>query len=837
MTLTENLIALYVGIIVINVLLAGGLWWTQREPPYRRLFYVWAATLIAGGMQGPFQEGALPISLSFTFTFVVNLALASLVGGLVSVVLPWRIYLWGVALGVAASIAASALGGSFWMVSLPVAAAVAAPLAHTSIKIILHRWSEVTAFGKGLLFTCLVFCGHNLDFPFLRDRAAFAPLGFTIAILIEFALSITGIATVLERVIIERASLQKTSESKDQFFANISHELRTPLTVILAALEDLLQRISETNARNQLGIMRRNAVRLLRLIDDLLDLTRLDAGGLRLTIAPLTMRGLLSNVFETQQPLAESKSISLVLNAPNESEIKDLFGDAHRIEMILTNLVGNALKYTESGGTVTLSIEEHRDGASVNVQDTGPGIAPDALPKIFDRFFQVDGKGRRRVGGVGLGLSLAKDLAELHDGRLIVESEVGVGSIFTLWLPKGNEHFRPEVVERRSRFDPNNPRRRGSDTAAEPVGPSHEPPFSPLPNTYDLPPMTNRARVLVVEDQDDLRRIIVELLSEKYEVLEARDGEEGIAAVRSERPDLVVSDIMMPKLTGTELCRTIKRDPDLRPTPVILLTARLGSEATLDAYAHGANDFVAKPFHPQVLLARVHAQLMLRAMSIHLASQEKMAAVGLLAAGVAHEVRNPLNFIINAAEVLSGLPLSAEDQEMLRIVADGGRRIDEIVSALQAHTQPFESTAASVPCNPVQGLRSAVRLLRHRMKGLTVHERFESTRDSQAASGAINQIFLNLVDNAVRSGAKNLWLTVEDRKDQLIVRVEDDGPGLPSEMLDWVFDAFFTTRAPGEGTGLGLYLARRMAEQSGGSLSVRQRPEGGASFELTLPAR
>jgi signal transduction histidine kinase len=836
-SLTENLIALYAGITVINVLLSGALWWTQREAPYRRLFFVWAATLLAGGIQAPFQQGALAISLSFSLTFAVNLALAALVSGLVSLSVPWRSYCVGIGLGVSASVAADFLGGPFWMVALPVAAFVALPLAHTSVRIAMLKWSELTAFGKGLVATCMAFCAHNLDFAFLRDEPDFAPLGFTIAILIEFALSITGIATVLERVIIERAFVQRTSDIKDRFFANISHELRTPLTVVLAAIEDLLQRVPDEAVREQLSIMRRNAIRLLRLIDDLLDLTRLDAGGLRLNIAPVVMRSLVTNVFETQQPLARARSLNLVLRSPDAPEIKGLYGDAHRLEMVLTNLVGNAIKYTQSG-TITVSIEEDGDGVRVHVEDTGPGIARDALPRIFERFFQAEGKERRHAGGVGLGLSLAKELAELHEGRITVKSEVGVGSVFTLWLPKGTDHFRPEVIERRTRFDPNNPRRRGEDGAIlDASQPAPAPPFSQPRTTDDLLPMGKKARVLVVEDQDDLRRMIRELLSQLHEVLEAKDGEEGIAMVRAERPDLVVSDVMMPRLAGTELCRMIKRDPALRATPVILLTARIGSEATLDAYAHGANDFVAKPFHPQVLLARVHAQLKLRSLGVQLASQEKMAAVGLLAAGVAHEVRNPLNFIINAAEALRELPLESEDKQLLEVVSDGARRIDEIVLALQAHTRPSESTAASVPCKPIEGLKSAVSLLRHRMKDVTVHQRFESDRESEAASGEVNQIFLNLVDNAVRAGAKNIWLSVEQKGSELVVRVDDDGPGIPTELLDRIFDAFFTTRAPGEGTGLGLYLARRIAEQNGGGLVALQRAEGGARFELRLPAK
>ena len=193
-----------------------------------------------------------------------------------------------------------------------------------------------------------------------------------------------------------------------------------------------------------------------------------------------------------------------------------------------------------------------------------------------------------------------------------------------------------------------------------------------------------KAKILLVEDQEEVREFISALLKPHYIVETARDGKEAIEILREHAPDLVVSDVMMPVMSGTELCRSIKEDPGLREIPVILLTARVGSEATLEAYAHGADDFVAKPFHPRVLMARIRAQLKLRDLGLRLAEREKLAVVGTLAAGILHEVRNPVNAILNASKLLSGgrAPEETED-ELVQIIEDGATRIQHITEALR----------------------------------------------------------------------------------------------------------------------------------------------------------
>jgi signal transduction histidine kinase len=293
---------------------------------------------------------------------------------------------------------------------------------------------------------------------------------------------------------------------------------------------------------------------------------------------------------------------------------------------------------------------------------------------------------------------------------------------------------------------------------------------------------------------------------------------------------------MMPGQSGIDLCRTLKGDPRWSHTPVILLTALAGSETTLEAYALGADDFVTKPFHPQVLLARVTAQIRLRGLSTQLVAQEKVAAVGLLAAGVAHEVRNPLNAVMNAARLLradGGVPKPNAD--LLEVMIDGTRRIEAIVSILDTHARPADEGGVQ-PYDVREGLDATLALLGFRLGGIEIERRYLTRRNAVGPAGPLNQVLLNVVDNAIRAGAHRIVATVDDAEDGRVrVRIEDDGPGVPHALADKIFDPFFTTRPVGEGTGLGLYLSRQLARKSGGELRLVSGASRGAAFELLLP--
>ncbi len=629
------------------------------------------------------------------------------------------------------------------------------------------------------------------------------------------------------------ARLEQLDRLKSEFFANVSHELRTPLTLISTPIEARLAEPMPEVERELLEGVRRNAHRLLRLIDDLLDLSRIDAGHLRLSVVPVDLSAM-ARQLETVYALgAKAKGIALLVAASEPTP--EVYGDLHRLDSVVSNLLGNALKYTPDGGAIAVTVTQTEHEARVAVADTGRGIAPDDLPRIFDRYYQASGAHSRPTGGVGIGLSLAKNLAELHGGRIEVSSSLDKGSTFTLVLKKGREHFAPEVVERRQVRQKVAATRRAGDLASPADAPATLKPVVPS----EFPDLVldggRKARVLVVEDNDEVRAMLKDILAPHFVVLLARDGQEGLATANRERPELVLTDVMMPNMTGTELCAAIKKSPTLKSTPVVMLTARGGAESALDGFASGADEFVEKPFHPRVLVARVAAQLRLKVLTLQLATQARLAAVGSLAAGVGHEVRNPVNAVLNGVRVLMQQEnVGEESRALLGVIADGAQRIERISGALLGHARPGDQGGAK-PIDVREGLDATLKLLDFRLGGVEVQRDYRTSAKVVASAAELNQVFLNLLDNGLRAPAKKLWLRVAEEGANVRVAVEDDGPGIAVADSARIFDAFYTTRQPGQGTGLGLYLSREIVQKWGGTLTFHPRDGGGAAFVVELP--
>ncbi|HTA90486.1 MAG TPA: ATP-binding protein [Polyangiaceae bacterium] len=636
------------------------------------------------------------------------------------------------------------------------------------------------------------------------------------------------LSATLERV-------QELDRLKNEFFANVSHELRTPLTLILTPIEDLLTRQFAEGTRDALLVIRRNAYRLLRLIDDLLDLARLDGGGLRLHVAELDLVEIAQRVADAARPAAEVRGISLLVEA-QEPELP-AFGDPHRLEIVLTNLVGNALKFSPDRARISVRVWSDGAHVGIDVSDDGPGIAESELGRIFDRFYQVEGSERRRQGGAGIGLALAKKLVELHGGDLSVKSQLGVGSTFRVSLPRGREHFPDAVLERRRVKVEDHPGRRSND---RPLELPSEGFVAPPPPELESEPLRmdrgRRPRILLAEDERDLREYIETILKPHFDVTSVSDGAAALTRLKAGRVDLVLTDLMMPGTSGTDLCRKLKLDPSLRSLPVIVLTALSSTDNVLDAYSAGADDFVTKPFHSRVLVARINAQLKLRALGFQIADQARLATAGMLAGGVAHEVKNPLNAIANAARLLPNAKTRPElEGKLLGIIVEGARRIEDIVNSLEDHVHPAEG-AQALPCDVKSGLESSLRLLEHKMNGVAVHAQYGNTRPVLALARELNHVFLNLLDNAVRAGSSNIWIQLEDADSHVRLSIADDGPGITPEAAELIFEPFYTTRAIGQGMGLGLYLSRRIVEGCGGRLQYRPRDVGGAEFLVELPS-
>lgn len=398
-----------------------------------------------------------------------------------------------------------------------------------------------------------------------------------------------ALAASLATVEAQAEALQRMDEARSRLFQNVSHELRTPLTLLLGPLQDATFGLTDPDTlARQLPGMERNARRLHRLVTRLLDLARLDAGHLRLQARQTDLVPFLRLLVLTYADRAGREGLMLSFHA--EPASLSAWIDRDRVEEAATNLVENALKFTTSGGKVRVTLAEARGEAVVQVRDTGRGIESDVLPHVFERFRQGADAAVHPAQGAGIGLALVREVVERHGGSVEVASEVGFGTTFSIRLPLDPARLPAEVVRVDDEVPPTAPRPPDAD------------PDAAIPTSAPASPPT--ATVLVVEDNPDLRTYLREHLAPVYAVEEAADGVAGLEAARRLRPDLVISDVMMPSMDGFALCRALKADPDLGHVPVVLLTARADEASRLDGLSEGADDYLAKPFRAAELLAR-----------------------------------------------------------------------------------------------------------------------------------------------------------------------------------------------------------------------------------------
>ena len=410
--------------------------------------------------------------------------------------------------------------------------------------------------------------------------------------------------------------LLELDQLKSRFFANISHEFRTPLTLILGPLRDMLDEAFAPlpdAQRAQLSLMQRNGQRLLRLINELLDLSRLEAGRLNLRARRANLVPLVKATAQAFASLAHRKKITLQVDAPREEIM--LHFEPEKIEKVIYNLLSNAFKFTPEHGTVEVCIQEDKTGGHVEVvvRDTGRGIPIEALPFIFDRFHQVDTSSTREHEGTGIGLALTRELVTLHGGTVRVESEVGAGSTFTVRLPNGRAHLSDQAIaDAEASAETSEALNERGPAAILDASPASENALYAGNSPAAGSPPEDAPVILIVEDNEDMRAYLRSHLAADYRIVEAPNGVEGLEQARTLKPSLVLSDVMMPRMDGYDLCQAIKSDATLHDIPVVLLTAKADEESRIEGLKTGADDYLYKPFHAKALRVRVENLIEIR---------------------------------------------------------------------------------------------------------------------------------------------------------------------------------------------------------------------------------
>jgi signal transduction histidine kinase/ligand-binding sensor domain-containing protein/DNA-binding response OmpR family regulator len=382
----------------------------------------------------------------------------------------------------------------------------------------------------------------------------------------------------LERI--QRENMEKLSRAKLQFFTNVSHEFRTPLTLIIGPLQTMLSEMSVgSKLYHQAHLANENAQRLLRLINQLLDFRKVETENMRLSVAEGNIVQLLHEIVESFEPMVEHCKVSLSLEVRHNMP---LWFDWDKCEKIFYNLISNAFKHTSEGGKIVISIDEREHDVTISVWDNGHGIKKAHMESIFQSFFSFDED--KSHPSTGIGLALVKGLVELHRGSIRVESEENSFSRFSVTFKKGRAHFREDEFTEVSKSSPDGP--------------------TAVTETFEQTEASNgtkQTKLLVVDDNDEMRAYISSGFDSGYQVIGAANGNEGLSIAKDLIPDIIISDIMMPKLNGIDMCKNLKRDLKTSHIPIVLLTARGSVEFRLEGLEVGADEYITKPFNPKVL--------------------------------------------------------------------------------------------------------------------------------------------------------------------------------------------------------------------------------------------
>ena len=641
-------------------------------------------------------------------------------------------------------------------------------------------------------------------------------------------------------------ALLQLDREKTAFFSNVSHEFRTPLTLLLGPVEHALERTPVRMDAGDVALVHRNALRLLRLVNTLLDFARIEAGRAEAHFDPIELGTFTREIASTFGSLMDGAGLAFEIDCPPCGSTASV--DADMWEKIVLNLLSNAFKFTRQG-TIAVRLREHSGGFELTVEDSGCGIPPAELPRIFDRFHRVPGAPSRTFEGSGIGLALVREMVRMHGGDISVESEEGQGTRFRVRIPATGTG-RPAAAPR----------------GLEPRGVTARPFLEEARHWSDLPetpapatPADPHTRILVVDDNADMRQYLRRLLATHWCVDEAVNGREALARVAVSPPDIILSDVMMPDMDGFELLRRLRANDATRVLPVMLLSARAGEDASVEGLVAGADDYVVKPFSARELVARVRTRLEVsrlrretaaqnrRLEALVAAAEEASQAKDRFLAMLGHELRNPLAPILTALQLMKRRGDTGVERERAiieRQVHHVRRLVDDLLDVSRITQGHIELRRERVE------LSSVVAKAMEMTTPLIARKQHVVVTDVEPAGLAIDgdptrlqQVVMNLVNNAAKYTDPGGRIAVTARRAgaEVLLKVVDSGIGIEPPMLTRIFELFVQEHEAVErgegGLGLGLSIVRNLVELHGGRVSVASPGRNqGTEFIVYLPA-
>lgn len=635
-------------------------------------------------------------------------------------------------------------------------------------------------------------------------------------------------------------ALAAIDRSKTAFFSNVSHEFRTPLTLMLGPLEDLQrhQIMQDPEIRESVVATHRNAMRLLKLVNNLLDFSRVEAGRVKAAYQRVNISELTADLSSGFRSIIEKAGMRLNVLMPNET--LEVFVDKQMWEKIVLNLLSNAFKYTLEG-EISLSLEASFEQAVLKVLDTGVGIPSHELPHMFERFHRVENSAGRTHEGSGIGLSLVSELVSLHGGEISVESTLGKGSLFTVRIPLGSTHLPQELVKGDDyESSPSGIRESFLQEASGLLGTEYEQAEGRNDQIDNLQTSKETGQVLIVDDNADMRAYLKRLLEKEFKIHTAVNGQDALIQLNSFKPDLILSDIMMPVMDGKELLAKIREKEEKHWVPLIFLSARAGEEARIDGLEAGADDYLVKPFSAQELLSKVRAQIKIN--RIRLQNEQRMRDFVSVAT---HELKTPLTALSGYAQVIEMKARKIAEPSMVKAaerarhqVVKMARLVDDLldVSKLEEGMLHLNHEGFDI-CELIQETIMDVQSTsaNHQIS-------FSAIQSTQirADREKISQVLTNLMTNAVKyaPNAPSITVSAHLEHGQIKVGVRDEGIGIAQDDQRHVFKRFYRTESANKGFrgfGLGLYLCAEIIARHGGTIGLESEPSKGSLFYFSLP--
>ncbi|EMY78873.1 GHKL domain protein [Leptospira weilii serovar Ranarum str. ICFT] len=616
---------------------------------------------------------------------------------------------------------------------------------------------------------------------------------------------------------------------KSQFFANVSHELRTPLTLIIASTRNLLkdQKIAST-VRSHLETIERNSYTLLKHVNDLLDLSKLESGKMTLRYSNVNLSDVIRFIAAHFDIIVKERNIDFVLSIPENFPIQM---DVSKVERIVLNLFSNAFKFVPDSGKIHCALKTEGVMASLYVADNGPGVPVHLRDQIFEKFRQGEEGDSRSFGGTGLGLAIAKEFANLHMGSIEVSDSTLGGALFKVQIPI----YAPIQIEDMQQ-----------SIETEELTPALISDINQLQKnkieTQEPSTFYNRPKVLIVEDNAEMRKYVFDTLSADFNLWVASDGKQGLEKAILEKPDIIVTDIMMPVMSGDQMVKEIRKIPELVGTFILFLSAKSDQNFRVKLLQEGANDYLIKPFSPEELSVKVRnfAACKKTIETLEIANKDMES----FSYSVSHDLRAPILGIDGFIRIILEDFSETMDSEVLRLLKVVQKNVlymnNLIQDLLNFHkVSKIDMTSRIVDMDRMVEEAIATVLQNYPEKDYSFQ--VEKLPNAFANGSALKQVWVNLISNAVKYSSTREYPVIKIGFTEVdgfnVYFVEDNGVGFNKAYSTRLFKVFqrLHTQEEFEGTGVGLAIVARIVQRHGGQVFAEGEVNVGSKFSFTLP--